>query len=757
MLGAWSEPKPLEPKNNFFDGDPLEPRRHFGNYDNFETGGFEGFIASAPTVRDFALAETVQSSPAGYVGDAAVADNSVTTSGTLNAAMVQSQVPYGLQSWYASQSFIGWQACALIAQHWLIDKACRQAGEDAVRNGYEITVSDGTEISSEVMDQIREMDKKYNINKQMVDACYWNNVFGIRVVMFNIESSDPKFYEKPFNIDGVTKGSYKGIRQIDPYWMTPLLTIEGSSDPTSHHFYDPEYWVISGKKYHRTHLIILRGSEPADILKPLYIYGGIPLVQRIYERVYAAERTANEAPLLATEKRTTAIHVEMKKVAMDQSGFEGRLQQWIQYRDNYQVKVLGKDEVLEQFDTSLTDFDSVIATQYVLVSAIAKVPYTKLMQTSPSGFQSTGEFEMKSYSQELEGVQVNECDPFLQRHHDLLVRNMGYDFTLSHTWRPTDAHTALEKAEINKMNVDAGIALVNAGVISADEERQRLRDDPLSGYGVLADSNEGEAETELFNVELIKAEGQKEKGEAALQGAEQPAGNQVAEGDELTGEESLEELVQSLKKQVAPNTVGAVSIPEQLSSKPNGESDGLQELVSRLSMLLNPPNSYPAQINPLAENPETDSIPNANGAETGLERDNELLQLVGRLAVMIASSSLAAEPGIEGSDVGMDVELMKLVQQLKTAMQRNQKPAPTELKQKEVIETLNPGVKPDVKPGVTGIAKFSEKPKKTLALNSLSRDGHLTAISAERDEPTGQNDITKESGNIEVSKSDKDK
>src|SRR5690606_24277106 len=46
--------------------------------------------------------------------------------------------------WYANQTFIGYQLCAMLAQQWLISKACLMPAEDAVRKGYEITVNDGT-------------------------------------------------------------------------------------------------------------------------------------------------------------------------------------------------------------------------------------------------------------------------------------------------------------------------------------------------------------------------------------------------------------------------------------------------------------------------------------------------------------------------------------------------------------------------------------------------------------------------------------
>ena len=48
--------------------------------------------------------------------------------------------------WYAQQTFIGYQLCAMLAQHWLISKCCRMPAKDAVRNGYELAVDDGTEV-----------------------------------------------------------------------------------------------------------------------------------------------------------------------------------------------------------------------------------------------------------------------------------------------------------------------------------------------------------------------------------------------------------------------------------------------------------------------------------------------------------------------------------------------------------------------------------------------------------------------------------
>ena len=417
--------------------------------------------------------------------------------------------------WYANQTFIGYQLCAMLAQQWLISKACLMPAEDAVRKGYEITVNDGTDIDPEIIDAIRKYDCEYNVTKNLIQLIQFGRIFGIRVVMFKVESDDPDYYYKPFNPDGVMPGTYKGISQIDPYWVTPQLSSESAGDPSSIHFYEPTWWNISGKLVHRTHLIVYRTEEVADILKPTYIYGGVPIPQKIYERVYASERTANEAPMLALTKRTDVINVDLAQALANQpdnpvsgrNGITSRIARWVDLRDNYGIKVLGLEEKMSQFDTSLADLDAVIMTQYQLVAAIANVPSVKLLGTSPKGFNTTGEFEEANYHEMLESLQCHALTPLLNRHHLLLMRSQispefGVEpFDITVVWKPLDAMTSKELAELNKIKAETGNVLMNSGAIDGNDERQRITADPMSGYSGIEEKDMQEQNEELFEEE----------------------------------------------------------------------------------------------------------------------------------------------------------------------------------------------------------------------------------------------------------------
>ena len=411
--------------------------------------------------------------------------------------------------WYASQGFIGAQMCGIVAQNWLVNKACAMPADDAIRKGYNIVSIDGEELEPDAVKLMKSYDRSMKLEWNMREFIRKGRIFGIRIAMFKVESTDKEYYEKPFNIDGITPNSYKGIVQVDPYWTAPMLDGPSASQPDTLHFYEPTWWIINGKKVHRSHLIIFRHAEPVDVLKPQYLYGGVPLTQQIMERIYAAERTSNEAPQLAMSKRTTVWLTDMEAVMADTSSAISRIQQWAQYRDNYGVKLGDKEgDEFQQFDTSLADFDALIMTQYQLVAAIAGVPATKLIGTSPKGFGASGEYEESSYHELLESIQTHDLTPFVERHHQLVIKSfvepqLGIKISAETTlnWLPLDTPTAAELAATNLAKAQAGQILVTAGAVSSEEERQRVATDKTGGYNEIGlEENEApEVEEEAEN------------------------------------------------------------------------------------------------------------------------------------------------------------------------------------------------------------------------------------------------------------------
>jgi len=427
-------------------------------------------------------------------GDVAMDD---TGNGTPNMAFkggfYAPNLPNGLVEFFLRNSFIGYQMAGMLAQHWLIAKACWMPARDGVRNGYQICTLNGAELdNAKALDLFKLYDKRMKLKRNLVEFIGKGRVFGVRIAFFKVISEDKEYYEKPFNIDGVKPDSYRGIVQVDPYWCAPELDGDAAAKPDSMHFYEPTYWIINGKKYHRSHLIIFRNSDLVDILKPAYIYGGIPMPQQIVERVYAAERTANEAPELSMTKRTSVMKADVEKALAKGPAFIKAMEFFTEMRNNYGVKIIGLEDEMQQFDTSLADFDDLIMTQYQLVSAASGVPSTRLMGTQPKGFNSTGDYEEADYHETLESIVENEPTELVERHHQLVMRSyiapaLGLEKPIDTLiiWNPLDVPTANELADRNLKKAQTNQINVDIGAIDNYDVRETLIEDKDSGYAGL--------------------------------------------------------------------------------------------------------------------------------------------------------------------------------------------------------------------------------------------------------------------------------
>lgn len=455
-------------------------------------------------------------------------------------------LPIAQLEWFANQGFIGWQMCAVLSQNWLIDKICGVPAQDAVRKGYDITLNDGTKIDPKILHAIRKDDKRVNISGKMKEFVKKGRIFGIRHALFVIDGID---YELPFNPDGIKPGSYRGITQIDPYWIAPELDYNAAANPASPEFYNPTWWRVQGKRVHRSHFIIMRnGDDVVDILKPAYYYGGIPIPQKIYERVYAAERCANESPALLLSKRLLVLKTDMTQVFGPDNNFNTSMELLAEYRNNFGVHCLGTEEEIQQFDTALSELNETIYTQYGLVCAAGNAPVTKVMGTPPKGMDATGEYDEANYHEEIESIQADICAPFLERHHICQMRSrIAPQFGIAPldteiTWRPLDSYTTKEKTEINKTKAETAKTYADIGAVDGTDIRLSIIEDPDSGYNgldpIVPDGpgdreHEQEVAQELLQNSNAPKESRTETHEQAMDGYGRAAGIMYRSGDKV--------------------------------------------------------------------------------------------------------------------------------------------------------------------------------------------------------------------------------
>ena len=406
--------------------------------------------------------------------------------------------------------FIGWQSMAVLMQNWLISRACAIPAEDAIAPGWQLSYIDGAdadndgdgETQREQSKRLQEMEdaaRKFGIAEICKKAEVLKRGFGYCLVVPRVDGVD---MSKPFNIDAIRKGSYKGLTVIEPLWVMPQFAEDGR-DPASPDFYNPVWYVIAGnanKRIHRSWVVKLVNVPVADVLKPTYFFGGVSLTQQIFRRVYAAETVANEAPNLAMTKRMVCVEGNVENAIANPDLAEERMRAAIEWRDNYGILLTDNDSKVTQLETSLNDFEALIMTQYQLVASIAQMPVTKLLKVQVKGFDNAGEYETNDYNQTLRTIQANDYTPIVELHNLLYGKSeYGEKLGLSVRWNEILTPTPKENAEIQVLKAQRNLALINGGVISPNEAREQLRNDEGSEFTELPEERDDLEDAELFD------------------------------------------------------------------------------------------------------------------------------------------------------------------------------------------------------------------------------------------------------------------
>lgn len=424
----------------------------------------------------------------------------------IKPAMYENDLPMEMIPFF-THTFIGWQACALLYENAYIKKACEIPARDAVAVDYKLQYEnkdgDGEsetnkEEEQEKLNTLKKISDKEMLIKDVVrDADIFKKIYGQILVVptFNTEVDMSKEYDPKH----IKKGSYTGMTLIQPFWVTYQLSADGVSNPQMAGYYEPEYYIVNGsKKIHKSWVIKPVAGVCPDILKPVYYYGGIPLTQQIFERVFCAEKTANEAPKLALTKRLLIVDGNINNMSANPQEAYNTLQNVLELRDNMGLMVKNPGDQVQQIDTSLADMDALIMTQYQLVAAIAEMPVTKLMKTQLKGLINNGEYESKDYNQTLVETQENVFNRILGRHYQLLsISEYGKDLGIQVVWNPIDTPTEKEIAEIEQIQANTDSVYISAGVIDASEVRDAIRNNEDSRFHNLSEEAP-ELEEDLF-------------------------------------------------------------------------------------------------------------------------------------------------------------------------------------------------------------------------------------------------------------------
>ena len=345
--------------------------------------------------------------------------------------------------------------------------------------------------------QIEAELKRLNIRAAVRQIVVHDQAFGgghAYIKLKDDESArDTPLLLKPYS---VPKGSFEGLRIVEPYWVTP--NDYNSIDPTKANFYKPSSWWLLGTETHATRLFTLVSRPVPDMLKPAYSFRGISMTQLAIPYVDNWLRTRQSVSDTVKQFSVSGVLMDLQQSLLPGAGtsLDMRAQLVNLYRDNRNLLLLDKaTEEFFQINTPLSGLDALQAQAQEQMASVSHTPLVKLLGITPSGLNASSDGEIRVWYDYVHGYQDASLTPLMQVVLQLVQLSLfgAIDEDITWQWEKLHEATEVEAADIARAEMETDRGYVEIGVLSPEQIAQTLSADPTSRYSGIVDGKDIES------------------------------------------------------------------------------------------------------------------------------------------------------------------------------------------------------------------------------------------------------------------------
>lgn len=212
--------------------------------------------------------------------------------------------------------------------------------------------------------------------------------------------------EEPLDLKTAPIDKFKGFRVIDPINLT-ALEVE-MVNVTSPFYMTPQKWYVVGLGVvHVSHFLKFEENVPEPIMRPLYMYFGVPLTQLIKGDIANANLVSQGvANLIGRFRNTYLKSPDSSFGTLDGAEqFKARLETMAVIQDNFSIMPLKSEEDILQLTTTLSGLYENVELFYQLISAHTSIPIEKLLGKSSTGLSATGEGSRINFYDKIRNIQ----------------------------------------------------------------------------------------------------------------------------------------------------------------------------------------------------------------------------------------------------------------------------------------------------------------------------------------------------------------
>lgn len=430
-------------------------------------------------------------------------------------------------------AFVGYGALQQIAQNGMIRNCIKTVADDITREWIKITGGDDT--PPEKIEKLQDaQETQYRLQSLFNDAICKVGFMGGAFIFIRTEPKDDPNVDLTLPLMVNNKSAEVGaISKVSFVVVDPINVSPGpynSYDPLRSDYMKPSSWMVLGHQVHASRLITLYANEPPTLLKPAYNFLGIPQAQILWDYVNHWNECRVSAQELIKKLSLLIYYTDMQSRMGSYGGVQelDAIMEVLQhYRNNDSVFVADKEaDQVDNVQTTVSGVQDIVRQAQEMIAAINRTPAVKLFGISPSGFNATGESDIRNYNDHVRSQQ-ELYRPAIQKCLEVIQMQLFDEIDPSISFEFNELNLDNESAQAMNFNarVTALSTLKDRNVISAEELRQAVRMDENSRLGFLSEELPEPEEGELFSDDGSQELFDQYKGSIFGESGNQPAMN----------------------------------------------------------------------------------------------------------------------------------------------------------------------------------------------------------------------------------------
>ena len=367
---------------------------------------------------------------------------------------------------------------AMYRTDWLVGKVVDIIPEDSTREWRKFNGS----VTPDQIKSLEDEEKRLGLQHAVMTAMKWARLYGTAFIVMSVDDGQPP--NRPLDINKIKPGSLRHIKVADRHRINHAQQ-QPVVDPLDPNYGMPQFYRFNETStvIHHSRMIRFDAVElPFDeFRRQNYFSDGV--VDRLYESVTNFNTTTASAASMVYETNVDIYKIDglmdYLQTPEGTSLIKKRFALSGMFKSFMNAQIIDSKEDWMNKTNGFSGLPELIEKFSQLLSAATDIPATRLLGVSSSGFNATGEGDLKNYYDMVRSKQNSKLRPKLDHFDRIMAANIGISNgeDLQYEFVPLFQPDPKEKAEIRFVNAQADALYVDRQILSEVIVAKGLQED----------------------------------------------------------------------------------------------------------------------------------------------------------------------------------------------------------------------------------------------------------------------------------------